>query len=226
MTNSNRGSRSGVAPPGSVSRWIEEIKGGSETVIPSFWNRYFKQLEELARARMVHASSRAVGGDDIASTVLEVVCRKLATGNYPAVRDRDDLWRLLERIAKHKIISHIRHERSQKRGQGRVVLETDLRTLPDEIHELDEQPDGEATIESLVVLEEAFRKLVDGLLADEIAKDVLRLKMLDYENDEIAEKIDKAKRTVERKVKKIFNLWARQAGMDVGDDDEDPNSTG
>ncbi len=198
---------------GSVTKWIEELKGGSSPVHAGVWGRYFLRLANFVEAGMAKTPGRAVGGEDVASQVLETVCRKVAVGQFPDLRVRGDLWNLLLKVAKRKLASQTRLELRQKRGGGRVVLETDLGVYQNEAFDMDDIAGTEPTLDSVISLRDSCNYLIEMVLRDDKSRQVARLKLEGLTNEEIAKKIGVTSRTVDRKLRLIRNLWAEEFGI-------------
>lgn len=208
---------------GSVTKWIEELKGGSSPVHSGVWGRYFLRLANFVDAGIAKTPGRAVGGEDVASLVLESVCRKVAVGEFPDLRVRGDLWNLLLTVAKRKLVDHTRLESRQKRGGGRVVLETDLGVYQSDAFDMDDIADREPTLDSVISLRDSCNYLIEIVLRDEKTRQVARLMLEGLTNAEIAKHVGVSSRTIERKINLIRILWAEELGIKLegGRDDQD-----
>ena len=56
-------------------------------------------------------------------------CDRAGRGQFPKLNDRDDLWRLLVVITVRKVQDQLERARAAKRGGGRVVVESALAGL-------------------------------------------------------------------------------------------------
>src|SRR4051794_12636924 len=90
--------------PGSVSRWIGELKGGDPAAAQPLWDRYYARLVRLARVKLRRSRPRGAEADeeDAALSAFESFCTGMARGRFPQLADRDDLWRLLVVITARK----------------------------------------------------------------------------------------------------------------------------
>ena len=93
---------------GSVSHWIQEIKGGNREAAQDLWERYYGQLVRLARGRFTGSSKRVTDEEDVVAEVFEKFFRFAESGRFPDLSDRDGLWRLLVRMTADKVIDHQR----------------------------------------------------------------------------------------------------------------------
>ena len=218
-----------MTPPelnGSITRMIEEIRGGGSSAVPGVWNRYFSKLAEIAQNGISSSPGRSVDGEDLASAVLETVCRKVGNGQFPQLRDRDDLWLLLLAITRCKVISQIRRDLCTKRGGGRVLLETDVQAFQNNYFDLDDIAGNEPTPEAVVSLRDSCNHLITESLRDETTKAIAILKLEGLSNAEVAARLDIVERTVERKMKVIRWLWEKELGGDLNSGSEGQDTVG
>ncbi len=200
--------------PGSVSRWLGDLKAGDAAAVQPLWERYFAQLVRLARAKLRNA--RQVGGavdeEDAALSAFHSFCAGVAQGRFPQLADRDDLWRLLVVITARKAGAQVQREGRQKRGGGRVRAAADM-----EMAEGDGAPLGVLglvlatgpTPAFAAAAAEEFRRLLATLDDDDLRRIALD-RMEGYTNDEIAERLGCARRTVARRLDLIKRLWAAE----------------
>lgn len=218
-----------MTPPesnGSITRLIEEIRGGGSSAVPGVWNRYFSKLSEIAQNGMSSLPGRSVDGEDLASAVLETVCRKVGNGQFPELRDRDGLWLLLLAITRCKVINQMRHDLCTKRGGGRVLLETDVKAFQNNYFDLDDLAGTEPTSESVVSLRDSCNHLITESLRDDTAKSIAILKLEGLNNAEVAVRLNIVVRTVERKLKVIRWLWEKELGGDLTSGSENQDTVG
>jgi len=206
---------------GSITRWIEQIRGGESSAVPGVWNRYFSRLAEIAQTGMANSPGRSVDGEDLASAVLETVCRKVSVGQFPDLHDRDDLWVLLLAITRCRVASQKRYDLCQKRGGGRVLLATDVQAFQSDNFDLNNFAGSEPTPDSVASLRDSCNHLLGKALRDDKTKAIAVLKLEGLSNAEIAERLDVVVRTVERKVKMIRSLWEKELGGDHESDGKD-----
>lgn len=199
---------------GSVSRWIGELKAGDVAAVQPLWERYFAQLVQLARAKLRATRRPGVVEDeeDAALSAFNSFCAGAAQGRFPLLSDRDDLWRLLVVITARKACAQVQRRTRQKRGGGQLLL--DEAALPGTSN--DERPVGldvligaEPTPEFSAMVAEEYRRLLD-LLDDDSLRQVAVDRMEGYTNDEIADRLGCARRTVARRLDLIRKIWAAE----------------
>jgi DNA-directed RNA polymerase specialized sigma24 family protein len=195
-------------PEGSVTRLIDALAGDElDNAAAQLWRRYFDQLVRLAYARLKAAPRGAVDEEDVALSAFDSFCRGAVQGRFPQLSDRDDLWRLLVTITARKASDHLRRERCQRRGGGRVVGEAALDAADPEAGRWLEQAVGrEPTPAFAAQVVDECRRLLESLGDEELCTIAL-LKMGGYNNDQVAEQLGCGLRSVERKLARIRKRW-------------------
>jgi len=195
---------------GSVTRWIGELKAGDPAAAQPLWERYFDRLVRLARARLLTSRLPSAEADeeDAALSAFDSFCAGAVRGRFPQLADRDDLWRLLVLITARKVQAQGRRHRRRKRGGGLVRSEADL---PDGgqgagAEGLDDLAGVVPTPEFAAMVAEECRLLLDSL-GDESLRRVALARMGGYTDDEIAERLGCARRTVARRLDLIRKTW-------------------
>src|SRR5262249_54931477 len=96
-----------MSDAGSITLLIERLRAGdpaaSSDATARLWSRYFGALVRLARTRLPDSARRASDEEDIALSAFDSFCRSGAAGRFPALEDRDDLWRVLATITLRKV---------------------------------------------------------------------------------------------------------------------------
>jgi DNA-directed RNA polymerase specialized sigma24 family protein len=165
----------------------------------------------LARKRLQHAPRRAADEEDAALSAFASFCRGAARGQFPQLADRDNLWQLLVTLTARKA-SHLRRdERRQSRGGGAVRDEAALRAAgsAEARGGLDELMGNGPTPEFAVQVVEEYRRLLE-CLGDEELRSIALWKLEGYTNDEIASKLGCVRLTVQRRLRLIRDIWAKE----------------
>ena len=97
--------------PGSVTRWINDLKGGELDAAQPLWERYFADLVRLARVRLRATPRTAADEEDVALSAFDSFCAGVARGRFPRLDDRNDLWRVLVTITARKAADQALRER-------------------------------------------------------------------------------------------------------------------
>lgn len=188
-----------MSTDGSVTHWLDQLRAGDHEAAQRLWERYFRQLVHLARARLHGRPGRVADEEDVALSAFDSFFRGVEQGRFPQLLDRDSLWRLLLVITVRKVTALRRYEERQKRGGtpgAGSAEEVDLDAL------LSREPTPEVAAQ---VAEECER-LLRNLQSEELV--VIALSKLEgANNEEIAARLGCVPRTVERKLRRIRDLW-------------------
>jgi DNA-directed RNA polymerase specialized sigma24 family protein len=192
-----------------------ELQQGDAAAAAELWGRYFDRLTRLARRKLADMPRRAADEEDVALSAFGSFCRAAEARRFPRLEDRNDLWQVLVMLAARKAASLGRHLGRQKRGGARLRGHS--------VFGLDGSCDGfeqiigaEPSPELAALVAEQFSALIERL-DDATLRDVAIWKMEGYSNEEIAAKLGRQTRTVERKLRLIRKRWA-EAAPDNEDD--------
>jgi RNA polymerase sigma factor (sigma-70 family) len=198
---------------GSVTRWLGELKAGDPHAADELWKRYFRRLVGLAEGKLrklSHPSARS-DGEDVAQSAFYSLCEGVAAGRFDRLGDRDDLWRLLVVITSRKASDLRQSATRKKRGGGKVRGENELADpgagLSGARSVWDQIPSHEPTPEFAAMLAEEYQTRLLKLGKEELRR-IAVLRMEGYSNEEIAEKLGCALRTVARRLELIRNVWS------------------
>ena len=120
-TESNRGDRGNE---GSISRVIRNMQDGDESEFSLLWDRFYTRLTFLVRKRLHHQLRTVADEEDVALESLLELFRGLLEGKYPALDNRESLWRLLVTVSSRNVLDEVNREKRLKRGGGRVLHES------------------------------------------------------------------------------------------------------
>lgn len=193
--HSKRLLRGMMADENSVTFWIQAVRAGDSTAAQELWNRYFDKLMRLARARMNHLPKATYDEEDAAISTFQVLYRQLQNGSYPELSDRDELWQLMLTVMARKINRRAEYESAAKRSSN------GLPATPF---------DSAAVIDTTAVevADECGALLTK--LADPNLEQVALWKLDGFTNDEIAQKLNKTRRTVQRMLNLIREIWTNE----------------
>ncbi len=194
---------------GSVTRLIQLLRTGDREernlAARLIWERYFRDLLELARNNLTRRIRRREDEEDVLQSMYKSFCLRQQRGEFD-LAGRDALWKLLVTITLRKARNAANKQAMDKRDIARE------RTLPagDETrspHWALEQMDaaGPSPAEA-AVLNEALERRLD-MLADPELRQTALLRLEGYTNREIADRLDCTERSVERKLMRIRSLW-------------------
>jgi DNA-directed RNA polymerase specialized sigma24 family protein len=187
---------------GSVTRWIGRLQAGDPVAAQKLWERYFRRLVGLARRKLQDAPRRAADEEDVALSAFASFCLHAAHGRFPQLADRDNLWQLLVTLTARKAHHLHRDETRQKRGGGKVQSASPEHDFDEMIHH------GPSPADAALVAEEC-RRLLEAL-GEEDLRAVALWKLEGHTNEEIARKLGCVRLTVQRKLRLIRDLWAKE----------------
>ena len=192
-----------------VTHWIGQLRAGDPVAAQHLWEGYFRRLVGLARGKLQGLSCRAADEEDVALSAFASFCRGVEGGRFPQLADRDDLWRLLVTITARKALHLARDEHCQKRGGGAVRDEAALGHRDGSAAEdaaIDELLGREPTPAFAAQVAEECQRLLDRL-GDADLRTIAVCKMEGYTTEEIAAKLRRAPRTIQRKLDLIRRCW-------------------
>jgi RNA polymerase sigma-70 factor, ECF subfamily len=178
---------SGVTEPPDHSL-LEALREGDRDAATLLYRRYAKRLRQLIRAKCSPQLARRVDAEDIMQSVFYAFFRGASGGCY-AVPAGEELWPLLLVIALNKIRTQGSFHRAAKRDV-RVTLGLDD---TDALHQAINQLEVD---EPLPFLNMIARETLERMPLSQ--REIVELRVAGYEVEEIALKVGRSKRTVER----------------------------
>jgi DNA-directed RNA polymerase specialized sigma24 family protein len=186
----------------SITAWIGRLRTGDAVAARRLWDRYYGNMVDLARRKLVGTSCRWADEEDVALSAFKSFCDGAANGRFPRPIDANNLWQLLFTLTARKAVDLLRREYRGKRNGTRISAEHDLEGLVAP----DFSPDFAAQ------MEEQCRLLLDRL-GDPQLRQIAQWKMDGYTSSEIAIRSGCTERTVERKLRVIRRFWQEEAGQ-------------
>jgi RNA polymerase sigma factor (sigma-70 family) len=195
----------GPRSAGSGTRWVWAVRAGAEasgTAMRNLWNRYSRKLEKAAGVVLENRPvGRAVADEeDVAQDGFLEIWSRLSDGAYPTITNRLELWKLLVTITKNKARTQARNLGRQVRGGGRVLHAGDLGSAATNGGEFAQIADPTPDPLERIIQAEAYRQRLDQLGDDPALRSVVRMKLEGYSTEEIAKKLGRHPRTIERKL--------------------------
>jgi RNA polymerase sigma factor (sigma-70 family) len=191
-----------------VTRWLRRLEAGDEDAARHLWERYYRELVELARARLGTTPRRTSDEEDVALSVLKCLCEGAVHGQFTTLANRHELWQLLATITGRKVIAHQRYLNKQKRGGGRVRGDSVLHADNGDGSNagFDQLRGDDLTPEELTITTEEYRRLMT-LLDDDRLRQIAQCKLEGYTNAEIGKRLGLTCRSIERKLRRIRQVW-------------------
>ena len=79
----------------SVTFWIGKLRAGDPGAARQLWDRYYRNMVELARRKLSGASLQWADEEDVALSAFKSFCHGAANGRFPNAITSDNLWQLL-----------------------------------------------------------------------------------------------------------------------------------
>jgi len=199
----------------SVTGWLERLEIGDDEAATKLWNKYFDRLVHLAHGRLQAKYGKVNDAEDIALSALHSFCRGVENNKFPGLSDRDGLWRLLVSITINKLLHVVRDQKRLKRG-GQFHELNQLDSSSDCIAAVNHIVSREPSPEFALEVAEQYQQMMLSLEDEDLVR-LATWKMEGFSNEEIALKLDRSTRTVERKLQLIRKIWIHRQVDEVGD---------
>ncbi len=193
----------------SVSIWLERLKEGNQEAAVWLWDRYFRRLLGLARARLANLRRQGMADEeDVALSAFHDFCRAARTEGYAELHGRESLWSVLARFVANKAKTLFDHETAAKRGGGRGQGESALGPADplSSVKGFDRVESSEPDPALAAEVEEKFGKALARL--SDLEAEIACLRMEGYGTDEIAREVKLSPATVRRRLAVIRDVLA------------------
>ena len=192
----------------SITRLIRLVEAGDHDAASELWDKSYPQLLQYCRGKLPDRLRRVLDEEDVALSAFKSFCLRAEKGSFGVIDGRDSFWRLLYSIASRKAAGYVRDQYRQKRGGGRVVGESGFGHHKDDgpgktINDVEDSSGGEFSLEQFSL---ECQSMLDAL-EDEVLQTVALLRVEGYSVEEIADRVGCAKRTVERRLRLIREIW-------------------
>jgi RNA polymerase sigma factor (sigma-70 family) len=186
---------------GSISVWIRKLKQGESEAAERLWERYYCRLVGLARKKLLDSPRRVTDEEDVVQSAFTSFCLRAQAGQFPDLRDRDNLWPLLVLLTARKAANQRKHERRAKRGGGRVRNEA-AQNPDNDASEFAQIIAAEPSPDDVLIFCSELERFMDSL-GDPTHRLILFWKLEERTNTEIAHHLDCSLSAVERKLRLI-----------------------
>lgn len=160
---------------------LRRIAAGQENAADVLYRRYADRIRALARTKLPEHLTARMDADDVVQSVFRAFFQSARRGLYQ-VMDGEGLWCLLAAVTVNKVRSlHAFHAAARRDARVTVPFESNV----------DELPGLEPEVMELVV-----RDVLEQLPPTE--RHAVELRLEAYEVAEIAERMGRSKRSVER----------------------------
>lgn len=188
---------------------IQALGDADEAAAQEIWERYYEKLVSLARHNMHALQNREADEEDVALSAMNSFFRGAASGRFPRLNDRHDLWKCLLTCTLRKVSKQRKRQSAAKRGGGQVRGESVFGANPDGEPEfgfanfaVGKEPTADFAAEVSDTLDEMLAEL-----PQEDLREIALLKLEGFQNQEIAEKLGVVPKTIQRKLRRIEAKW-------------------
>lgn len=196
-----------------ISALIRSVEKGEQTATTELWAHCYPRLLLYAKRKLPEHLRRILDEEDVALSAFKSFCFRAKDGTLGEIAGREELWRLLFCITSRKAQGYVRHQTRKKRGGGQVGGESTFKMGDHSNHGIDQVAGQVHSPLSLQEFEGQCKDMFD-MLDDDLLQTIALLRVEGYSVDEIAERLDCAKRSVERRLKLIRSIWASQLETD------------
>ena len=198
----------GAENSGLISRHIAMIRERKDPeAMKLIVERYLEYLVRYIARRCDATALPGDGPEDLAQETLNSFWKRASAGQFPNLKDRDGLRRLLCKIAKRKVAHRVRDAGRLKRGGGGVLNATDADAWVSEDRDnvLDTLAGREPHPEARAIADETFAAARAAIGKPDLLR-VFELWMADLTQPEIARSLNVSVTTVGRRMAEI---WVR-----------------
>ena len=171
-----------------VGELLSRFRAGEEDAATALYMRYARQIQSIAENETDEKMAVRVDPEGVVQSVFRTFFRRVNLGQYD-VSDPDELWKLLLVIALNKLRSVAKSHRTAKRDVSKTVP----------LGESDKAIDKNQ--QALSVLEMTIQEIVSELPEGE--GKIIMLRIEGFEVQEIADRCQRSKRSVERILQKF-----------------------
>ena len=184
------------------SAWlVASFRGGDEAAATALFERYFVRLTALVRGRLGAKLRARVDADDVAMSAYRSFFVRAAAGQFE-LEESGDLWRLLARMALHKLSHQVERHSAEKRAVSQEERLTDANGLTHDIASPEPSPDEAAAIAD--ELEFIMRSL------NETQRRTLELRLQGELLETIAAELGQSERTVRRTLAHVREIMVKR----------------
>lgn len=164
---------------------LGKLRSGDEDAAQALYMRYASRLLSLANRRTSAELATRVDPEDIVQSVFRTFFRRASAGQYD-VPEGEELWKLLLVIALNKVRAQGNFHHAGRRDVSRT------QALPVEGDAKDQDDQRLA--------EQILQMSIDEIAIQlpESSRQIIRMRIEGYAIQEIAEKLSRSKRTIER----------------------------
>ena len=192
-----------AADPGEITGLLRAAESGDRGAIDRLFQSVYGELRRIAHREIAQAG---LHGTLNTTGLVHEAYLKLSRGSSWSVRDRQHFYATAARAMRMVLLDDARHRMREKRGGGKA---------PVPLEAVDSAEPGAGTVEDLLALDEALKKL--EAVAPELARVVEWRFFAGLSDEEIAGALEVSDRTVRRqwRAARAF-LYRSLSGAEAG----------
>jgi DNA-directed RNA polymerase specialized sigma24 family protein len=200
-----------------VTMWLRQLESGDPNSAGELYRHFCCRLQNLISRQIPVSVRTTYDADDVTVSAFHSLFMGVREQRYQ-LGNRTDVWRLLLTIAERKIAKRIRFETQEKRDIRRLLQNSVFVSLP-RGHQLDAPcgvnslPSYEPTPAFAAEVAETCANLL-GSLPDDCCRTIALLMMENYTAEQVAQKLECTRRTVQRKLLVIRRTWQDSSGIE------------
>ena len=185
-----------------VSTWLVRLQGQSDDLsAQKLWDRVSPRIQVLSRRLIQRFGADAIyDEEDITVCVFSSLFSGLQTQQFPNLLDSEGLWKLMTLMTVRKVRDYTKQRQAIKRNSGSEGDETSSGGIE---RCADEQQEPSFD----VMMADQCRMMLNQL-DDPILEQVVLLRLDGYTNDEIAELLQYSRRSIQRMLKLVKDMWS------------------
>ena len=183
--------------------WFRTLRSGDQIAIEQLWQGFVPQMKLKANVwlgRMVAQTDASIDGRSLSA--FDVFCRELSEERFDALRGADELWRLLAVITLRRQ-SGSKHDSLTETGDEARSADAGSQLPISPVASSDQFVADEAL--ALQMAQECRHLL--RILADTNLESIVLAKLDGLTNEAIATELKLTRRTIQRMIKLIRNIW-------------------
>jgi RNA polymerase sigma factor (sigma-70 family) len=194
---------------GSVTRLVGDLRADDSSVrnraAQLIWERYFRDLLELARSNLGPRVRRRADEEDVLQSMYKSFCLRQQRGGYDLI-NRDALWKLLVTITLNKTRDVAKYHRRKQRDVVREQTTPEDDETDSDRRMLEQMEAAGPSPAEAATLNEALERRLQ-ILPDLELRQIAVWKLEGWTNAEIGGQLDYTERTVERRLGQIRRKW-------------------
>lgn len=189
----------------SISGWLSQLHAGDAAAIQLLWDKFYKRLVAVADRFLTSLPPVHDDGDDVAASVFQSFWRGGKEGRFQNIKNLDEAWWFLFRMAWRKCVDRVRRDKAQKRGGGTHIVSLNGEASQEFLEIVSDEPGPEF----LASFNEQYFRLLD-ILPDAATRKIAVLMLEGHAANEICERTGMLKPSVRRKMDLVRKVWKNE----------------